>query len=69
MRGGVRAGRPRPLPDDRDSDSALDALTAEELRAFVRDSLAALEDEPRGVLLFPCARPPSLRGPQRVTTM
>ena len=51
MRGGVRAGRPRPLPDADDPDSALDALSAEELRAFVRDSLAALEDEPRGVLL------------------
>jgi hypothetical protein len=41
----VKGGR------DPDSDSALDAMTAEELRAFVRDILESLDDEPRSALL------------------
>ena len=31
-----------------DLDGALDAMTAEELRSFVRDALERLDDEPRG---------------------
>ena len=34
-----------------DLDSALEALTADELRAFVRDALERLDDEPRGQLV------------------
>ncbi|MCH7749231.1 MAG: hypothetical protein IH939_14170 [Acidobacteria bacterium] len=34
-----------------DLDSALDAMTADELRAFVRDALERLDDEPRGELV------------------
>ena len=34
-----------------DLDSALEALTADDLRAFVRDALARLDDEPRGELV------------------
>jgi hypothetical protein len=37
--------------DDPDLQGALDAMTAEELRSFVRDALEQLDDEPRGELV------------------
>jgi hypothetical protein len=37
-------------PPDPDLDRAIGALTAEELRAFVRDALERLDDEPRNAL-------------------
>jgi hypothetical protein len=51
----MKSGRPsRPglrSQHDLDFDSALDAMTAEELRSFVRDALDRLDDEPRSALL------------------
>ena len=44
----MNARRPRrtaPPRRDPDIDSALDAMTAEELRSFVRDLLEGLDDE------------------------
>lgn len=38
-------------PNDPDLDRALDAMTAEELRSFVRGALEELDDEPRAVLM------------------
>jgi len=43
-------GRLRP-PHDADLDSALDAMTADELRSFIRDALERLDNEPRGHLV------------------
>ena len=40
--------RPRHDPD---LDSALDAMTADELRSFIRDALERFDDEPRGQLV------------------
>ena len=50
MRPGKRSANwPRSGPDP-DLDSALDALTADELRSFVRDALQRMDDAPRGTL-------------------
>lgn len=38
------------LKEQRELNDALDAMTAEDLRKFVRDALEGLDDEPRGVL-------------------
>ena len=53
MRHGRRfQSRQSPGPSSEpDLDSALDAMTAEELRSFVRDALERLDDEPRGGLV------------------
>lgn len=51
MRGASRSRRREPPRGDPDVDSALDALSAEELRALVRDMREALDDELRGALL------------------
>lgn len=40
-----------PARDDPDFDSALDAMSAEDLRTFVRDALERLDDEPRADLV------------------
>lgn len=38
-------------PDDPDLDGAIDAMTAEELRSFVRGALEGLDDEPHAALV------------------
>jgi len=47
---GRRIMRGMPVPDDPDLVSALDAMSAEDLRAFVRDALERLDDELRAGL-------------------
>ena len=51
MTGGRRSRRAPSLPGDRDVTGALDAMTADELRAFVSDVLDRLDDEPRSALV------------------
>ncbi len=51
MKYGWRSRRSLRLQHDPDLDSALDAMTTEELRSFVRDALERLDDEPRNALV------------------
>lgn len=51
MRDGSRSRRSIHPPQDPDLDRALDALTADELRSFVRDAMDRLEHEPRSALV------------------
>jgi hypothetical protein len=51
MKYGWRSRRSLRPQHDPDLDSALDAMTAEELRSFVRDALERLDDEPRSALV------------------
>jgi hypothetical protein len=51
MKHGWRPRRGIRPQDNADLESALDAMTAEELRSFVRDALERLDDEPRGQLM------------------
>lgn len=51
MNGGRRARRDLRPPGDPNLDGALDAMTADELRAFVREALEWLDDEPQSALV------------------
>src|SRR5438552_2436049 len=51
MRYGRRSRHYLHPPQDPDLARALDAMTAEELRSFVRDALDQLDDEPRSALV------------------
>ena len=51
MNRGRRRRRSLGPPHDPDLNGALDAMTAEDLRSFVRDALERLDDEPRSALV------------------
>ena len=51
MRDGRRSRRNLQPPQDPDLARALDAMTADELRLFVRDALDRLDHEPRSALV------------------